>query len=345
MSRRVWAVWLGLLFCAGMMCGCKRAKPSWPARVVDIQISSQIDGSATEHRAPTEMDSQSLLAAAMEGLKQADVSVALAPPERTPGDFVLQIELGLMYATPAKNKRALRVLTAGLLRLRKGLNVLSDDDPASMELTRLQHLSVAERDADPNTLSALVWRELAVRAVTDTAKSLGNQLHLNGASASELKRLVEDKKQDPGVRGVALRLLATRRSPGAQNLAMIVLKDRESPSALRDHAIGALIEIGDPKALRPLLDSTEFRDRTELGKVLEAAAALGGEEAQRYLEFVAQSHSDAQIRNEAKTALSHLLSRQSQNSGPMGAGGPGSAAHPATSPPSPKELLDAPRVE
>ena len=61
-----------------------------------------------------------------------------------------------------------------------------------------------------------------------------------------------------------------------------------------------------------MLDSTEFRDRSELGKVLEAAAALGGEEAQRYLEFVSQSHSDAQIRDEAKTALSHLLSKKAK---------------------------------
>lgn len=78
---------------------------------------------------------------------------------------------------------------------------------------------------------------------------------------------------------------------------MQVLKDKHSPTALRDQAIGALVELGDPKTVRPMLDSTEFRDRSELGKVLEAAANLGGDEAQRYLEFrVAESQRCADSR-------------------------------------------------
>jgi len=315
MKRRSWAVWIGLLLCLGELAGCKRPAPALPMRVVDIQISSQIDESAAKKGAPDDLDPQSLIAAATEGLRGAEVNVLLAPPSREPGDFVLQIELGLLYAagTEARPKPPfLRALTAGLLRTRRGIDVLSEDQAGQPELTRLQHLAVAEQGMDAKTPPVTQWRTLARRAVQDTAHSLGSQLRLGGVPTKQLTKLAGDSSKEPDLRGVALRILALRKDQGALPMVMAVLKDRRSPPALRDQAIGALVELGDPKTVRPMLDSTEFRDRSELGKVLEAAAALGGDEAQRYLEFVAQSHSDAQIRDEAKTALSHLLSRQAK---------------------------------
>ncbi|HND09078.1 MAG TPA: HEAT repeat domain-containing protein [Pseudomonadota bacterium] len=318
MKRRTWAVWLGMLLCLGVCVGCKRPEPTpatLPMRVVDIQIASQTDGSAAQQKAPTELDRDMLLAAAIEGLRSADVAVALAPAEREPGDFVLQIELGLVYSAGTESKPKpplLRALTAGLLRTRRGGDAMGDDKTPQPELTRLQHLAVAEQSGKTTSPTGLVWSDLARRAVRDTSHSLGAQLRLCGVKTSELTKLANDNSKEPDLRGVALRLLAMRKDQGAQKLVMAVLKDRQSPSALRDQAIGALVELGDPKSVRPLLDSTEFRDRSELGKVLEAAAALGGDEAQRYLEFVAQSHSDAQIRDEAKTALGHLLSAKAR---------------------------------
>lgn len=325
MKRRSQAVWLGILLCLGVVVGCKRPDVTLtlPMRVVDIQIASQTDGSAADHHAPAELDRETLLAAAIAGLRSAEVSVALAPAQREPGDFVLQIELGLMYAagTEAKPKPPLlRALTAGLLRTRRGTDLLSDDKTPQPELTRLQHLAVAEQSGAATSPSALIWSDLARRAVQDTAHSLGAQLRLCGVPTPELTKLANDNSREPDLRGVALRLLAMRKDQGAQKLVMAVLKDRQAPSALRDQAIGALVELGDPKSVRPLLDSTEFRDRSELGKVLEAAAALGGDEAQRYLEFVSQSHSDAQIRDEAKTALGHLLSQKARQDAAKGAG-------------------------
>ncbi len=304
-----------MLLCLGAVVSCKRPAVTFPVRVVDIQIASQTDASAASQKAPSELHNEPLVAAAIEGLRSADVTVALAPAQREPGDFVLQMELGLLYAagTEAKPKPPLlRALTAGLLRTRRGVDVMSDEQTPQPELTRLQHLAVAEQSGETAAPTPLIWSDLARRAVRDTAHSLGAQLRLCGLPTAELTKLANDNNREPDLRGVAIRLLAMRKDQGAQKLVMAVLKDRKSPTALRDQAIGALVELGDPSAVRPLLDSTEFRDRSEMGKVLEAAAALGGDEAQRYLEFVAQSHSDAQVRDEAKTALGHLLSQKAQ---------------------------------
>ncbi len=315
MKRGSQAVWIGLVLCLGVVVGCKRPAPSLPMRVVDIQISSQTDGTAAERGAPMDLDPQPLLAAAIDGLRAAEIAVALAPLERQPGDFVLQIELGLAYAAGVENKAKpalLRALTAGLLRTRRGVDVMSDDQTAQPELQRLSHLAVSEQGEHQKPPTSTEWRELARRAIKDTAHSLGAQLRLSGLPTKELTQLTGDEKKDADLRGVALRILALRKEKGVLPLVMAVLKDKHAPSALRDQAIGALVELGDPKTVRPLLDSTEFRDRSELGKVLEAAATLGGDEAQRYLEFVSQSHSDSRIREEAKTALGHLLSRQAR---------------------------------
>lgn len=310
--------WIGWLLCLGVcfgVSGCKRSSAAPPMRVVDIQIASQTDETAARQGAPQALEPEPLVAAAVAGLRAAEVSVALAPTERLPGDFVLQIETGLVYATgsDAKAKQPLlRVLTAGLLRSRRGSDALRDEATQQPELTRLQHLAVSEQAERTQTPTSIQWRELARRAIEDTAHSLGAQLRLSGVPSRDLLALVSNAKKEADLRSVALRILAQRKEVSVQPLAMAVLKDKHSPTALRDQAIGALVELGDPKTVRPILDSTEFRDPSELGKVLEAVAALGGDEAQRYLEFVSQSHSEERIRQEAKSALSHLLSRQAK---------------------------------
>lgn len=314
MNRREWPNCLSLCFCLVLFWGCKQEPKAPTPRVTDIRIASQIDRSAAERQAPSEIDTASLVRAAETGLGASAVQVALSPTVSTNGDFVLQIEVGLMYAAPTKAKVGkLRALAVGSLRSRRNADLLADDKTVPLELTRLQHVAMAEKDADAQPFSQAVWRDLSLRIVKDAAASLGAQLRLGSLPVKDLVHVTEDRQKEPELRGVALRLLAMRKNQDAQKLAMAVLKERDSPSALRDQAIGALIEIGDPAAVRPLLDSTEFADRNELGKVLEAAAALGGDEAQRYLEFVAQSHSDLQIRQEAKQALAHLLAKRDRN--------------------------------
>jgi hypothetical protein len=57
-----------------------------------------------------------------------------------------------------------------------------------------------------------------------------------------------------------------------------------------------------------------MRDRREMRKIVDALAALGGQEAADYLSFVADAHEDEEIRNMARAALVRLRGRSSAKS-------------------------------
>jgi hypothetical protein len=52
-----------------------------------------------------------------------------------------------------------------------------------------------------------------------------------------------------------------------------------------------------------------MRDSYEMSKILDAVAALGGQEAKDYLSFVSETHDDPDVRKVAKAALDRLKKR------------------------------------
>jgi hypothetical protein len=85
----------------------------------------------------------------------------------------------------------------------------------------------------------------------------------------------------------------------------------ENPNeSVRDAALGALIQIGDRRAVSALTKSRSLHDRREMRKIIEAIATLGGDEALDYLSFVAASHDDEEIRALAAAAKQRLERRQ-----------------------------------
>ena len=85
---------------------------------------------------------------------------------------------------------------------------------------------------------------------------------------------------------------------------LALLEAPEEP--LRDAALGALIALGDQRAVAELARHRSLRDRREMEKILEAIAILGGDEARSYLSFVADTHDDESIRKQAAEALRRL---------------------------------------
>ncbi len=114
--------------------------------------------------------------------------------------------------------------------------------------------------------------------------------------------------EDADLREEAIRIAAERHDHEAVPALLPLLK-AEDPE-LRDRAIGALAEIGDPRAARPLADLAKLGDLAELPKILDAISRAGGTEAEQYLEFVADGHSSAEIRELAQRALEHLRARK-----------------------------------
>jgi HEAT repeat protein len=86
-----------------------------------------------------------------------------------------------------------------------------------------------------------------------------------------------------------------------------LLSDDEE--AIRDAALGALVELRDPRAVPALTKAKSMKDRREVRKIIDALATLGGQEAADYLSFVADAHEDEEIRTMAKAALLRLRSR------------------------------------
>ena len=80
--------------------------------------------------------------------------------------------------------------------------------------------------------------------------------------------------------------------------------------AVRDAALGALVELRERKAVSVLAEQRSMRDQREMRKILDAISVLGGPEAQDYLGFVADGHEDAEIRAMAKEARNRLLRRE-----------------------------------
>src|SRR4029077_5090292 len=92
--------------------------------------------------------------------------------------------------------------------------------------------------------------------------------------------------------------------------APVLLKMLGDPDeATRDAALGALIAMRERRAVGELTRTRSLRDRREMRKIIEAIAILGGDEAQDYLSFVAQSHDDDEIRAEAAAAKARLERR------------------------------------
>jgi hypothetical protein len=91
--------------------------------------------------------------------------------------------------------------------------------------------------------------------------------------------------------------------------ALLDLLDNPNES-VRDAALGALIQIGDRRAVTALTKSRSLHDRREMRKIIEAIATLGGDEALDYLSFVAASHDDEEIRALAAAAKQRLERHQ-----------------------------------
>ena len=100
----------------------------------------------------------------------------------------------------------------------------------------------------------------------------------------------------------AIRVAAARKLRDEVPTLIGLLSDDEE--TIRDAALGALVELRDPRAVSALTKSKSMKDRREMRKIIDALASLGGQEATDYLSFVADAHEDEEIRNMAKSALS-----------------------------------------
>ncbi|HLK88825.1 MAG TPA: HEAT repeat domain-containing protein [Polyangia bacterium] len=110
------------------------------------------------------------------------------------------------------------------------------------------------------------------------------------------------------LRDEAIRAVGERKLRDEAPRLLKLLNDPEERT--RDAALGALIALGDRRAVSELTRTRSLRDRREMRKIIEAISILGGEEADQYLSFVAATHDDDEIRAEAAAARARLERRE-----------------------------------
>ncbi len=145
-------------------------------------------------------------------------------------------------------------------------------------------------------------------AMVEAATALSWQVEARKKSDLNLEK--DFSASDARVRDYAVRALAERRNPAAVPLLLARLDD-ESPEVVR-RAMGALVAIGDPRAVRPLIDLTRKRPPQFVAEVLYALGSLGGGEAEAYLYTLESGAPDEEVRRAAHEALGDLRRRRDE---------------------------------
>jgi hypothetical protein len=222
--------------------------------------------------------------AATTGLPQMDVT--------PPGATVVRLDLALEpNLQDGAKEKTLRLLVQTTVRW-TGKN----------DLQPIRHVVLAERALQASDDLGAAWKAHSERAVRDAVSTVGRRIKLGRSDDKAVLDALASKDDDQTE--TAVRLSGERHLTHAVPLILPMLKSHNPDE--RDLAIGALQEIRDPRAVKPLTELARFGDLEELPKVLTALGRIGGDEAKSYLEFVAQGHESSEIRQMAKRALDHM---------------------------------------
>ena len=145
-------------------------------------------------------------------------------------------------------------------------------------------------------------------AVTEAALALAYQIEARKKPDLELVR--DLSAPDVRLRDYAVRALADRRNPVAVPSLIARLGD-ESPSVVI-RSIGALVAIGDRRAVRPLIELSRKRSPQVVSQILYALGSLGGAEAESFLYTLESGAAEEEVRRAAAEAFADLRRKQTE---------------------------------
>lgn len=132
------------------------------------------------------------------------------------------------------------------------------------------------------------------------------ELSIELAEAPASRVIARLKDPDALVQARAIEAAGDRRVAEALPLLIEVLADDNEETDVVFKTIGALVRIGDERAVGPLIDSARRRPPVYLGQIIFGVAQIGGREAEAYLFTVSSGHPDPEIRTNAKDALEEM---------------------------------------
>ena len=137
---------------------------------------------------------------------------------------------------------------------------------------------------------------LTLRAKTDTELTAA----LKTGSAAEQNAVV--------------RLLVERHNSAATPVLLARLKGTEARSM--GPTMGLLVELGDPKAVLPLIELGRGQSLQVQRAIIFAVGAIGGDDAEGYLSAVSQGHDDEILKAAAQQSLDELGARKAREKKP-----------------------------
>ena len=150
---------------------------------------------------------------------------------------------------------------------------------------------------DARALGKALGRHLGTAALV-LAERLANRLVMLSKTAPELISLVGDDL--PETRFAAVEQLAQLRAVDAVPALAQRLRD-EPEFSIKLRVIGALAEIGDPRAADALISAADPKNRELLGACVDALSVVGGQRVDDFLEILA-SHDAPDIREMVEAA-------------------------------------------
>ena len=185
---------------------------------------------------------------------------------------------------------------------------------AKFDVERLVAEGVARRPTHADDSLDPAARHAAFDAALDAALRdavAALEAQIEARNKTEEALLKDLTAADARIRDYAIRVLADRRSPAAVPHLIARLQD-PSPEVAR-RAAGALIAIGDRRAVTPLIEMTRHRRPEDAGPILYAIASLGGPEAEAFLFTLESGAPDEETRRAAKGAYDDLVRRKKED--------------------------------
>lgn len=151
-----------------------------------------------------------------------------------------------------------------------------------------------------------IFTKLVTRTIQDLVGAyVARQQLWTGDASSVRKALSADAGE---LKMEAIRAIGERKLSSEVPALLQLLQHPDE--AVRDAALGALVELRERKAVSVLAEQRSMRDQREMRKILDAISVLGGAEAADYLSFVADGHEDPEIRTMATEARNRMLRRE-----------------------------------
>jgi len=234
---------------------------------------------------------QAPLAEALDGLEGFE----RRPARRDEVGFQARAVVGLVTDRPAPG---------GELR-RRAVGV-------SVRLWSLDRVDPVEVRADGLASQELApdagFEPVAQAALTQAMARLRAAWELTTAAPSEVVSALA--AEDDAIRGAAIAAAAHRRLEAAVEPLGQLLSSDTLPDSVALEIVGALVAIGDPRAVGPIIETVEKRPASYWPQVLFAVGELGGRRAEGFLFTVAKGHEDPAVKVAARDALRELERRK-----------------------------------